>query len=378
MMHINSMAFGDRIGIELNRFRKAYKHLKWESRISRTDLICSVIIAACIDKDEEDKNYYIENEEFGHDVLNIVNCIKDRLSIKLKLDLNAIVQPEICSLIEDDDACDDGSKVTEAFKMAYQLFGEATSRGYERIRKNFNKILPSFQLPSIYMMNKMLPLKAIYCLFDIPIDESEKEKEKEDLIYGATRLDVKVDDENDMKNLIMLTHDRKKVVGAKLDGSFEDYLELMTHKHETEGRGISDGSDIILLNSFDGAEAIKSKDNLSSVISFSSQIFAANQIEEKTIRAGSSFNILTWLQVIGKETIDVLKVVGAEYLGSRKKIVEGSMKVPSLPNSKIWCYDVHDGKMQYELTQHSKWNRKYCPNILCYYQKGDGLKANHK
>ena len=105
----------------------------------------------------------------------------------VKLDLNAIVQPAICSLIEDDDACDDGSTVTEAFKMAYQLFGEATSRGYERIRKNFNKILPSFQLPSIYMMNKMLPLKAIYCLFDIPINESEKEKEKEDLIYGAMR-----------------------------------------------------------------------------------------------------------------------------------------------------------------------------------------------
>ena len=118
MMHINSMAFGDRIGIELNRFRKAYKDLKWETRIARTDLICSVIIAACIDKDEEDKNYYIENEEFGHDVLNIVNCIKDRLSIKLKLDLNAIAQPEICNLIEDDVAGDDGSKVTEAFKMA--------------------------------------------------------------------------------------------------------------------------------------------------------------------------------------------------------------------------------------------------------------------
>ncbi len=198
------------------------------------------------------------------------------------------------------------------------------------------------------------------------------------MIYGAMRLDVKVDDENDMKNLIMLTHDRKKVVGAKLDGSFEDYLELMTHKHETEGRGITDGSDIILLNSFDGAEAIKSKDNLSSVISFSSQIFAANQIEEKTIRAGSSFNILTWLQVIGKETIEVLKIVGKEYLGSRKKIVERSLKIPSLPNSKIWCYDVHDGKMQYELSQHSKWNRTYCPNVLCYCQKGDGLKANHK
>ena len=131
------------------------------------------------------------------------------------------------------------------------------------------------------------------------------------------------------------------------------------------------------MNYFDGAEAIKSKDNKSSVISFSSQIFSTNQIQEKKVAAGSSFNILTWLQVIGKEKIDLLKIVGSDYLTARKKIVEGSLTIPSCPNSKLWCYDVHDGKMHYELTQHSKWNRKYCPNLLCYCQKGDGLKSNH-
>ena len=72
-----------------------------------------------------------------------------------------------------------------------------------------------------------------------------------------------------------------------------------------------------------------------------------------------------------------MKVVGEEYFNSRQQILEGSLKIPSLPNCSIWCYDVHDGKMVYELTQYSKWNRSGTPNILCYCYKGEGLKANH-
>jgi hypothetical protein len=114
------------------------------------------------------------------------------------------------------------------------------------------------------------------------------------------------------------------------------------------------------------------------VISFSSQIFTANQIQQKQIKAGSSFNILTWMQAIAKEKIGVLSVIGAEYFHSRKKILDGSLKIPAYPNSRIWCYDVHDVKFVYELTQHSKWNRSGSPNLLCYCRKGEGLLANHQ
>jgi hypothetical protein len=313
--------FEDRIEMELKKFRKPFKDINFESRIKRIDHICSQIIAACIDKDEEEKEYYIANEEFANEIMNIVNMIQSRLAIKLKYNLSLIDKPDICELIDDDKQCINsyGSwGLTENFRIAYQVLGEATSRGYDRIRKNFMKIMPVIQLPSIYMLNKALPTGAVGCVFQLEVDEEEKQKEKDDLIYGTKRLDVKADDKNDLKNLIMLTHDRKKVVGAKLDGSFDDYVEPMAHKHEMEGQRITDGSDNILLNLFDGAEAIKSKDNLSSVISFLSQIFTANQIEEKSTKAGSSSNILTLLQVIGKETIDMLKIVGKKYLGCRK------------------------------------------------------------
>ena len=99
--------------------------------------------------------------------------------------------------------------MSDAFKVAYQVFGESSARGYERIRKQFNKILPYFKIPSSYILNKRLPLQAIYCLFELPIDENEEEKEKEDLIYGTKRLDIKVDDEDDIRNVSMLTNDHK-------------------------------------------------------------------------------------------------------------------------------------------------------------------------
>jgi hypothetical protein len=33
-------------------------------------------------------------------------------------------------------------------------------------------------LPSVYFLNKALPLKAVPCLFNVEVNEKEKEKEK--------------------------------------------------------------------------------------------------------------------------------------------------------------------------------------------------------
>ena len=87
----------------------------------------------------------------------------------------------------------------------------------------------------------------------------------------------------------------KQIVGTRVDGNFEKYLELMAKKHEVEQHPIKDGTDVLLLNSFDGAEAIRAKqDNVSSVISFSLQIFTASQIQDKQIKAGSSLAASAW------------------------------------------------------------------------------------
>ena len=81
--------FKDKVKTEVKRYRKSYKELSFKSRMERTDEICSHIIAACIDKGEDGDEYYINNEEFANDVLNIVRCIESRLSIKLKFNLSS-------------------------------------------------------------------------------------------------------------------------------------------------------------------------------------------------------------------------------------------------------------------------------------------------
>ena len=76
----------------------------------------------------------------------------------------------------------------------------------------------------------------------------------------------------------------KQIVGMRVDGSFASYLELMAKKHEVQHHPIKNGTEVLLLNSFDGAEAICSNDNLSDVISFSSQILTARQIQDKVLQ----------------------------------------------------------------------------------------------
>ena len=48
-------------------------------------------------------------------------------------------------------------------------------------------------------------------------------------------------------------------------------------------------------------------------------------------------------------------------------------------DSNITMYDLHDGKMLYLMTQHSLFNRKHHPFLLCQCQRGEGVQnANHE
>ena len=133
----------------------------------------------------------MNNKDFANEVLNIVHSLDSRLSIKLNYNLCSIDKPDMCDLIDEDEE-DDEKEVkknenkwglSDQFKLAYQVLGETTSRGYDRIRKHIAATLND-KLPSVYYLNKALPLKAVPCLFDVEVNENEKEKERNDLVYG--------------------------------------------------------------------------------------------------------------------------------------------------------------------------------------------------
>ena len=59
-------------------------------------------------------------------------------------------------------------------------------------------------------------------------------------------------------------------------------------------------------------------------------------------------------------------------------VIKG-VRVGNTTDCDLSFYDLHDGKMLYLLTQHSQWNRRHHPYLLCTCYRGDGVKdESHK
>ena len=381
--------FIHRILVAASKFKKPFKNLLWRKRLERIDNICIDVIASCIDRkraSEEGVDYIVGNTEFAHEVLNIVNVMKERLELKLKVDLKAIEQPDPVPL-QDEDEYNNNSLYFQnkcSIDFAVLIMGEATGRGFERIRKKYMLTHPEKQaLPSLYKLNKSLPMDSvpIQVVIDAPESQSS-ERMKEEILLGIGDHATTQEDAFELFGStppfctdIDLEDNQEALVGAKLDGNFGDYLDLMRNKLHSYKNTVSDTEDLIVISSFDGAIGIDGDKNCSNVVSFSSSLFTPRMINEKKIRAGESFNILTWMQVIGKENYELVSssLKKSKYWEDRKDLMEGRMKLPGLENSKVFCYECHDGKMLYNMTQHSQWNRKNHPFLLCKCRREDGL-----
>ena len=161
---------------------------------------------------------------------------------------------------------------------------------------------------------------------------------------------------------LMVASQRKEgedVMGAKLQGGYVDYIHMMVEKHSQYGCSINIGDDLIVIDSFDGAEHLKSKKKVMNVISFSSCLYTSDMIASRVVSAASSFNILTWQQILGKEELSVLLPALGDYFVTEQL----KRQQHSTPNT--YYYELHDGKMLYMLTQHSLWNRKHHSFLLC-------------
>ena len=90
-------------------------------------------------------------------------------------------------------------------------------------------------------------------------------------------------------------------------------MELFVQNHVSFDRKICAGDDLIVIDSFDGAEHSKSNKNRTSLISFSSQMFTPSMINSGAITAGSSLNILTWQQMRATESYNTMMPAANDY-----------------------------------------------------------------
>ena len=114
----------------------------------------------------------------------------------------------------------------------------------------------------------------------------------------------------------------------------------------------------------------QTKKGRNSIVSFSSQMCSATTIIDGASPA-KSMNILTWQQYIGEENrTNIFPAIKKILEEIQTLIING---IPELPDVKIHYYELHDGKMLYLLTQHSLFNRKHFPFLLCTCGRGEGV-----
>ena len=146
------------------------------------------------------------------------------------------------------------------------------------------------KLPSYHMLTKDRPKMV--------------EVEVEPMV-GLGGSDSVVDRGDDflIDNFMSQTDRSEKMLGARIDGDYERYVKMLQGKHERDGRSVGDVDAPFVVDSIDGAEHLRSKKSITSVISFSSSLLCGAWINQQTVSAGSSLNVLNGNSFVGKNLL---------------------------------------------------------------------------
>ena len=143
----------------------------------------------------------------------------------------------------------------------------------------------------------------------------------------------------------------------------------MVEKHISCNRKLE--GNIIILDNYDGAENLKNAKSKTGIVSYNSQMFSSSTMDSGSSPA-ESFNILTWQQVVGTEKFQNIIPAINDIFKCKRDIMNDENELVS--GCKVYLYEMHVGKMLYNLTQYSLYNRKNFPHLLCKFHRGDGVK----
>ena len=381
-------------------YYKSFRVLSVNERRRRVNEFGQQVLASCVNRKHMRSagsvEYLKDDSKFlAVDVLTILDGIKYALLKKLKVNERAIADlvPEPVSPEEDEEEPDGGSIAvamlgeeetregnTDGCSTAVAMLGEATREGYGRIRKEMMKeySLTSEELPTYYILTKQRPkiepiLLHHHSILSISNDESILDDIDSVQECSINERSVTTVQQNDEDLALIATGNAKLncIEGAKVEGNVTSWLKLMAEKHKRMGRDVS--GDIICLDSYDGAEHMRSNKRRINVVSFSSQLFSKSAIVNNKCSTGKSIEIFTWQQIMAEETHSTMLPAVTSVFTERELVKKSESSVLPGVNS-ISFYDMHDGKMLYLLTQHSAWNRKHHPFLLCKCKRGDGVR----
>ena len=353
--------------------------------------IAKEILSACIlnrsEFKKERKEYLQHNEELAVDILNLLDGVKEYLESLLQIKLDTLQDSPMAPVENDPQGTITSLDYDNAdHKLAISLLGETSKKGYERVRKTANEN-PNVDVPSFHTLTKNRPdveeivlniggfnpnqdTNSSYIMQQL--DDEYEATVSEDTVQELSDLSI-VSNGNvdDLVQFSTSSSNQVSIQGSKLKGKYSDYIDLIKSKHKSHGRVITSEENKIVIDSFDGAEHLRSKKNITNIISFSTSLHCPSWILEGKVSAGSSLNILTWQQIMASENHTTIMCAVQSYFQQRKRLSD------ELVTKSYHFYDLHDGKMLYLLTQHSMWNRKNRPFLLCSCERGEGVKNNN-
>ena len=157
---------------------------------------------------------------------------------------------------------------------------------------------------------------------------------------------------------------------SRIESKNSDYINLMLKKHQSNNKLVK--GEVIVLDSYDGAEHYASNAIKASITPYNSQIFAKSmQDDENQTTTAESFNILTQQQILADEKLENIIPVVESMCEEKSQLMEKANSIVNGCNFNF--YDMHDAKMLYLMTQHSSWSRKNHPFLLCKCQRGEGV-----
>jgi hypothetical protein len=367
---------------ESSKYKMSFRRLSMKERLIRTDSLAKLVLSTCVDRVEMKtigKTYFDRNKELAVDVLTLLEYLRHRIQYKLKLNLRQY-EKDFTPLNEVEDEVRDMENSLQPtsderdFQTAVAMLGEHSRNGYKRVRDSilaeFKSITPD-DIPSFHDMTKdrpkvepllYEPLPNLCSAITVDVNETAEGTTNEEIVTPS----YVIPDEDDAAKAEGLRDDNK-IVGAKLVGSYESVIKLLIQKAKDDNIPLT--GDLLVIDSFDGAEHLKTKKKKISFVSFSTQITCKSAIESGR-STSASFGILTWMQIQGDEKRETLFPVLMSLYEEKEKLRQNPLY------SKYRFVDLHDLKMTYGLTQHSLWNRKVHNMLLCKCTKGEGVRKN--
>ena len=361
--------------------KKPYRVLKERPRENKIRSIADQIIALCIDKTElrqDGYEYLLNNDDLGIDICMVTDECLDYIGVRLRRKLSDLSNIPTCPPPEDITPEQDNiTPEPRTFESAIALLSVTSKSRYKALRvplaKDCNMKKKDF--PSYHMLTKdRSPVEGtiLQPSFDLINEPSVSEIHEDDfeeqlkVIEAKYKKDIETNPEADLQVL------QRDIICAKFKGTFEDHCTKCIDKFEKKGIELKE--DLVIIDSYDGAEHVRNSSGRSNVISYNSQVISKDIIDAGYSPAGS-FGILTWCQTLCEETFEnIIPVCRSIFREKRELIEKGEIK-----GRKIFCYELHDGKMIYSLTKHAALNSKHSPFLLCKCKRGAGVKnPNHE